>query len=136
MTRTVITALSVLASCLFSLDTAEAAPARKGTSHPRVPCVVSRKSLSPKQAFAKIATRRPDRRVYRHGLTVVRRARTTALPAGGDAVIQTDASTVLLADRRPAPVLQPLGILILTQAQILSHDGLVRRSPRGPPAFS
>jgi hypothetical protein len=136
MTRTAITALSVLASCLLTVATVEAAPARRWNAHSRARCAVSHKTVSPRQAFAKIATRRPDRRVYKHGWTLVRRARTSGHPLGGDAVIQTDAPTVLLADCRPAPALQPLGILVLTQTQILSHDGLIRRSPRGPPASS
>jgi hypothetical protein len=136
MTRTVITALGVLTSCFLVVATAEAAPVRRAHTHARVRCAVCRKSVSPKQAFANIATRRPDRRVHRHILALVRRARTSAHPLGGDAAIQTDAPTVLLADRRPAPALQPLGILIPAQAQLLSHDGLARRSPRGPPAFS
>jgi hypothetical protein len=136
MTRTVITALGVLTSCLLVVTTAEAAPARRAHAHARVHCAVCRKNVSPKQAFANIATRRPDRRVHRHILALVRRARTSTHPLGGDAAIQTDAPTVLEADCRPSPVLEPLGILIPAQAQLQSHEGFARRSPRGPPAFS
>ena len=135
-TRAAVTVLGVLTSCLLVVTTAEAAPARKAHAHARVHCAVCRKNVSPKQAFANIATRRPDRRVHRHILALVRRARTSSHGMGGDAAIQTDASTVLAADRRPSPVLEPLGILIPAQAQLQSHEGLARRSPRGPPAFS
>ena len=132
--RTVILALGVLTSGLLVVSTAEAGPARR--AHARGHCAVCRKNVSPKQAFAHIAARRPDRHVHRHVLALVRRAHTSPRGLGGDAAIQTDAPTVLLADRRPSPALEPLGILIPTKAQLRSHEGLARRSPRGPPAAS
>lgn len=131
--RTVVATLGVLASCLLVATTAEAATARRG--HGRVHCGVCRRNVPPKQAFAHIATRRPDRFVRRQVLTLVRQARTTAHPIGGDAAIQTGVSTVLEAQHRPSPVLEPLGLLIPAQAQLRSHEGLARRSPRGPPAL-
>jgi hypothetical protein len=135
MLRTTITALGVLTSCLLVVTTADAAPMRK--AHVRAHCAVCRRIVSPKQAFARIATRRPDRLVRRHVLVLIRRARTTNHGTGDDAAIQNDVPTVSVeADCRPSPALEPLGVLIPVQAPLKSHEGLARRSPRGPPAFS
>ena len=132
--RTAITALGVLTSCLL-VTAADAAPVRK--AHVRARCAVCRRVVSPKQAFARIATRRPDRFVRRHVTALIRKARTTSHGTGDDAAIQNDVSTVSVeADRHPSPALEPIGVLIPVQAQLKSHEGLARRSPRGPPAFS
>jgi hypothetical protein len=132
--RTAITVLGVLTSCLL-VTSADASPVRK--AHARGRCAVCRRVISPKQAFARIATRRPDRLVRRHVSTLIRRARTTSHGTGDDAAIQTDVPTVSVeADCHPSPALEPIGVLIPVQAQLKSHEGLARRAPRGPPAFS
>jgi hypothetical protein len=133
--RTALTALGVLTSCLLVTSTAEAAPVRK--AHSRLHCAVCRRNESPRQAFASLAARRPDHLVRRHVLALVRRARTSSHEPGDDAAIQNDVSTVNVeADCRPSPALVPVGVLIPVQAPLESHEGLARRSPRGPPAFS
>jgi hypothetical protein len=133
--RTAITVLGALTSCLLVVSTADAAPVRK--AHTRAHCSVCRRVVSPKQAFARIATRRPDRFVRRHITALIRRARTTSHGTGDDAAIQNDISTVSVeADCRPSVALEPIGVLISVQALLKSHEGLARRSPRGPPAFS
>lgn len=132
--RIAITALGVLASCLV-VTAADAAPARK--AHVRARCAVCRRIVSPKQVFARIATRRPDRSVRRHVTALIRKARTTGHPAGDDVAIQNDVSTVSVEDNaHKSPPLEPLGLLLQVQVQLQSHDGLARRSPRGPPALS
>ena len=133
--RTVVAALSVLTSCLLVVPAADAAPVRK--AHARARCAVCRHIVSPRQAFARIATRRPDRLVHRHVTASIRRARTTSHGTGDDAAIQNDISTVSVeANGHASPALEPIGVLIPVQAQLRSHEGLARRSPRGPPAFS
>jgi hypothetical protein len=132
--RTAITALGVLTSCLI-VTSADAAPVRK--AHVRARCAVCRRIVSPKQVFARIANRRPDRSVRRHVTALIRKARTTGHPAADDVAIQNDVSTVSVEDNtHKSPALEPLGLLPQIQVQLQSHEGLARRSPRGPPAFS
>jgi hypothetical protein len=133
--RTAIAALGVLTSCLLVAPAAEAAPAsHKG--HTRGRCAVCRRVVSPKQAFKRIATRRPDRLVRRHVTSLIRTARTTHRGSRDDAAIQNISTVSVEADLHASPALEPIGVLIAEHVQLKTHDGLTRRSPRGPPAFS
>ncbi len=132
--RTAIVAVGVLTSCLLAASAAEAAPSHK--AHPRGRCAVCRRVVSPKQAFKRIATRRPDRFVHKHVTALIRSAHTTSRGASGEAAIQNISTVSVEADTQVSPVLQPLGVLIAEHAQLTTHDGLARRAPRGPPAFS
>jgi hypothetical protein len=132
--RTAITALGVVASCLI-VTAADAAPVRK--AHARSRCAVCRRVMSPKQVFARIASRRPDRIVRRHVTALVRKARTTSHSTGDDAAIQNDVSTVSVEDNgHKSPALEPVGVLRPVQARLRNHEGFARRSPRGPPVVS
>jgi hypothetical protein len=129
--RTAITALGVVASCLI-VTAADAAPVRK--AHLRSRCAVCRRVMTPKQVFARIASRRPDRAVRRHVTALIRKARTNAQPAGDNAAIQNDASTISVEDNsHKSPALEPVGILLTVHAQLRNHEGFSRRAPRGPP---
>lgn len=133
--RTAITALGVLTSCLLVTPAAEAAPAsHKG--HARGHCVVCRRVVSPKQAFKRIATRRPDRLVRRHVTSLIRTARTTHRGSSNEAAIQNVSTVSVEGDLHASPALEPVGVLIVEHVRLKTHDGLSRRSPRGPPAFS
>jgi hypothetical protein len=133
--RTAIAALGVLTSCLLVTPAAEAAPAaHKG--HARSRCAVCRRVVSPKQAFKRIATRRPDRLLRRHVTSLIRTARTTHRGSSDDAAIQNISTVSVEADLHASPPLEPIGVLIAEHVQLKTHEGLARRSPRGPPAFS
>jgi hypothetical protein len=133
--RTAIAVLGVLTSCLLVAPAAEAAPAsHKG--HPRGRCAVCRRVVSPKQAFKRIATRRPDRLVRRHVTSLIRTARTTHRGATDDAAIQNISTVSVEADLHASPALESVGVLVPEHARLKTHEGLARRSPRGPPAFS
>ena len=132
--RTAILALGVLTSGLLAVSPAEAAPLHK--AHPRGHCAVCRRIVSPKQAFKRIATRRPDRLVRRHVTSLIRKARTSPHGTNDDAAIQNVSTVTVEADIQASPALEPIGVLIPEHAQLKTHEGLVRRSPRGPPAFS
>jgi hypothetical protein len=133
--RTVIAAAGVLASCLLVPPAAEAAPASHKT-HARSRCAVCRRVVSPKQAFKRIATRRPDRLVRRHVTSLIRTARTTPRGATDDAAIQNISTVSVEADLHASPALESIGVLVPEHARLKTHEGLARRSPRGPPAFS
>ena len=132
--RSAILALGVLTSCLLAVSTADAAPVHK--THPRGHCAVCRRLVSPKQAFKRIATRRPDRLVRRHVTALIRKARTTNRGASDDAAIQNVSTVTVEADFQTSPALERIGVLIPEHAQLKTHEGLARRSPRGPPASS
>jgi hypothetical protein len=132
--RTAILALGVLTSGLLAVSPADAAPVHR--AHSRGHCAVCRRVVSPKQAFKRIATRRPDRLLRRHVTALIRTARTTSHGTSDDAAIQNVSTVTVEADVQASPALEPIGVLIPEHAQLKTHEGLVRRSPRGPPAFS
>src|SRR4051812_49817067 len=109
--RTAIAALGVLTSCLLLLPTAaEAAPHK---THQKGRCAVCRRVVSPKQAFKRIATRRPDRLVRRHVTSLIRKARTTHRGSNDEAAIQTVPTVTIAADlQTSSPALEPIGVLI------------------------
>ena len=130
--RTTMAALGVLASCVLASPAAEAASSDK--AHQRNGRVY-RKIVSPKQAFKRIATRRPDRMVRRHVTSLIRTARANR-GSSDEAAIQTTSTVTVEADSQTSPALEPIGVLVSVHAELNTHDGLTRRSPRGPPAFS
>ena len=133
--RIAVAALGVLTSCLMAAANAEAAPAHR--THARARCSVCRRVVSPKQAFARIATRRPDHFLRRHATTFISRARTNGRGSSGDAAIQNDVSSVAIeADTHASPAFELLSVLIAEHSQLRPHEVFGRRSPRGPPAFS
>jgi hypothetical protein len=133
--RTAVAALGVLTSCLMAVANAEAAPAHR--THTRARCAVCRRVVSPKQAFARIATRRPDRFLRRHVSALLRQARTNGRGSSGDAAIQNDVSAVgIEADTHASPAFELVGVLIAEHSPLRPHEVFGRRSPRGPPAFS
>ena len=131
--RKITAALAVLIPCLLCVAEAQAAPVRK---HARAHRSVVRRTLSPSQAFARLAARRPDRRVQRHPGSTVRRAHTETHSTRDDAVIQNDVSAVGVDLERPSPALEPLHLLTPAHTPLHSHDGFTYRSPRAPPTFS
>lgn len=133
--RTAILALGVLTSCLLVAPDAEAAPGSH-KAHARSRCAVCRRVVSPKQAFKRIATRRPDRLVRRHVTSLIRTARTTRRGPSDEAAIQNISTVSVEADLHASPALESIGVLVPEHAQLKTHEGLARRSPRGPPAFS
>jgi hypothetical protein len=132
--RKITAALAVLVPCLLFVVEAQAAPIRK--AHSRSHRTSIRRSISPSQAFAHLAARRPDRRVQRHPGTTVRRSHTDTHSTRDDAAIQNDVSAVGVDLEQPSPALEPLHLLTPTQAPLHSHDGFTYRSPRAPPTFS
>jgi hypothetical protein len=133
--RTAIAALGVLTSCLVVAPAAEATSAPH-KAHPRSRCAVCRRVVSPKQAFKRIATRRPDRLVRRHVTSLIRTARTAHRGSSDEAAIQNISTVSVEADLHASPALESIGVLVPEHAQLKTHEGLARRSPRGPPAFS
>jgi|SRR4051812_37059354 hypothetical protein len=133
--RTAILALGVLTSGLLAVSPADAAPTQHKT-HSRGHCAVCRRIVSPKQAFKHIATRRPDRLVRRHVTSLISKARTNPHGTNDDAALPTVSTVTVEADVQESPALEPIGVLIPEYAQLKTHEGLVRRSPRGPPALS
>jgi len=128
----VLTALAVALPCLLWAAAADAAPVRK--AHARPHRSVSRRAPSPNQAFARIAGKHPDRRVYRHPPTWFKSAHGSRTTTDHDAAIQNDFSPASVAVYQPAPALEPLDLLLPAQAQLQSHDGFAQSSPRAPPA--
>jgi hypothetical protein len=133
-TRKAIVALAVLAPCLLFTSVADASPVRK--AHVRAHRTVARRALTPTQAFAHLAARRPERRVYRHPPTWLKHGQRAAETTDHDAAIQNTVTPASTESSHDIPSLRPLELLVPVQAQILSHDGFAHRSPRAPPAFS
>ena len=132
--RKITAALAVLAPCLLFAADVQAAPARK--PHARAHRTVVRRAVSPSQAFARIAARRPDRHVQRHPSYVVRRAQTQTHSTRDDVAIQNDVSAVGVDLEQPSPALEPLHLLSPAHTPLRSHDGFTARSPRAPPTFT
>src|SRR5712675_2009681 len=119
--RKVTAALTVGAACVLLVNSADASPVRK--AHARTQKAVShRRVVTPAQSFARLANRRPEKRLVRHPQTWLKRAPHTLESPGHDAAIQTlsPASPEAYQD---TPALQPLELLVPVQAQLLSHDG-------------
>jgi len=131
--RRITAALAILTSCLLLAAEAQAAPAKK--PHARAHRTV-RRQVSPSQAFARIAARRPDRHVQCHPGYHVRAAHTQTHSTRDDVAIQNDVSAVGVDFERPSPALEPLHLLIPAQTPLHSHHGLTYRSPRAPPTFT
>jgi hypothetical protein len=129
--RKVTAALAVAMPCLLFIAPADASPVRK--AHTRAHKVVShRRAVSPAQSFARLANRRPERRLIRHPQTWLKSAPHSREAPSYDAAIQP-ISPASLEIYQETPALQPLELLIPVQAQLLSHDGFAHRSPRAPP---
>src|SRR5215831_11329889 len=133
--RKITAALAVILPCLMFVAEAQAAPAVR-KAHPRSHRTTVRRAITPNQAFARLAARRPDRRLQRHPTTTVRRAHTDTHSTRDDAVIQNDVSAVGVDLERPSPALEPLHLLTPAHPPLNSHDGLTYQSPRAPPTFS
>ena len=112
----------------------DASPVRKARVRPHR--VMARRAITPTQAFARLADRRPERRVYRHPPTWFKKAHGNPQTDDHDAAIQNNVSPASKETRHEAPVLRPLALLVPVQAQIQSRDGFAQSSPRAPPAFS
>jgi hypothetical protein len=127
-------ALAALAPCLLFTSVADASPVRK--AHVRTHRAVARRALTPTQAFAHLAARRPERRVYRHPPTWLKQGHSVAETTDHDAAIQNTVTPASAESSHDIPSLRPLELLVSVQAQILSHDGFAHRSPRAPPVSS
>jgi len=125
-------AAAVAVPCLLFTAPADASPVRK--AHARQHKVVHRRAVTPAQAFARLANRRPERRLTRHPQSWLKSAPHAPASSNHDAAIQTSASPASAERPIEAPALQPLELLVPVQAQLLSHDGFAHRSPRAPPA--
>jgi hypothetical protein len=113
---------------------AGASPIRKAHSRPHK-VVSHRRAVTPAQSFARLANRRPERRLSRHPQTWLKNAPHSTESPNHDAAIQNTGSPASAEIYRDTPALQPLELLLSVQAQLLSHDGFAHRSPRAPPAF-
>jgi hypothetical protein len=89
--------------------------------------------VTPAQSFARLANRRPERRLARHPQTWLKSASHSADSPNHDAAIQNTLPPASEEIYRDTPALQPLELLVPLQAQLLSHDGFAHRSPRAPP---
>jgi hypothetical protein len=132
--RKITAALAVLVPCLLFVAETQAAPVRK--AHSRSHRAAVRRNVSPSQAFAHLAARRPDRRLQRHPVNTIRRSHTDTHSTREDAAIQNDVSAVGVDLEHPSPALEPLHLLAPAYAPLHSHDGFTYRSPRAPPTFS
>jgi hypothetical protein len=130
--RKVTAALTVGASCLLFVASADASPIRKARARTQK-AVSHRRVATPAQSFARLANRRPEKRLVRHPQTWLKSAPHAIESPNHDAAIQTisPASPEAYQD---TPALQPLELLVPVQAQLLSHDGFALRSPRAPPS--
>jgi hypothetical protein len=132
--RTALAALGVLASVLLAAPTAEASPAKAHQQqHHRCGC---RRIVSPKQAFKRIATRRPDRMVRRHVTSLIRSAHVTHRGTTEEVAIPTTATVTVEADTHASPALERVGVLSPEHSPLHTHEGLGPTSPRGPPVLS
>lgn len=129
--RKATVALAAAASCLLVVVPAEASPVRK--AHTRSQKVTHRRVVTPAQAFARLASRKPERRVSRRPQSWLKKTQGMPDAPNHDAAIQTTVSPASAPIRHAAPALQPLHLLVPVQAQLLSHDGFAHRSPRAPP---
>jgi len=134
LTRKVGVALAVLAPSLLLAVTADASPVRK--ARVRSHRAVSRHVMTPSQAFAHVAAKNPERRVYRHPRTWLERGHHATETPDHDAAIQNTSSPASTESSQDAPTLRPLELLAAVQAQIQSREGYAHSSPRAPPAFS
>jgi len=132
--RKALLVLAVLAPSLLFSITADASPVRK--ARVRAHRVVARRAISPTQAFAHVAARHPEQRVYRHPRSWLQKGHHATETPDHDAAIQNNVSPASTETQHEAPVLRPLALLVPVQAQIQSHDGFAQSSPRAPPAFS
>jgi hypothetical protein len=130
--RKITAALAVLVPCLVFIADAQAAPRK---THPRPHRSSVRRNITPNQAFARLAARRPDRRLQRHPTTTVRRSHTDTHSTRDDVAIQNDVAAVGVDLEQPSPALEPLDLLPPPTIPLHSHDGFTYRSPRAPPAF-
>jgi hypothetical protein len=122
----------VAVPCLLFVATANASPIRK--AHTRTHKVVShRRAPSAAQSFARLANRRPEKRLARHPQTWLKSAPHALESPSYDAAIQ-NVSPASLEIYQETPALQPLEILAQIQAQLPEPDGYAHRSPRAPPS--
>ena len=126
-------ALAVAAPCLLLVAPAEASPVRK--AHSPSHKVTHRRVVTPTQSFARLANRRPERRLSRHPQSWLHKTQGAPNAADHDAAIQTNVFPASTAASQTAPALQPLELLVSVQAQLQSHDGFAHRSPRAPPVI-
>ena len=132
--RKVAAALAVAVPCLLFVSPADASPVRK--AHTRAQKVVShRRVVTPAQSFARLASRRPERRLVRHPQTWLRSAPHAPESPNHDAAIQTTSSLASAEIYQGTPALQPLELLVPVHAQLQSHDAFACRSPRAPPSL-
>jgi hypothetical protein len=124
--------LAVAVPCLLFVTPAGASPIRKAHSRPHK-VVSHRRAVSPAQSFARLANRRPERRLSRHPQTWLKSAPHSVESPTHDAAIQNNVAPASAEVYRDTPALEPLELLVPVQAQLLSHDGFAHRSPRAPP---
>jgi len=133
MIRKVTAALALAVPCLLFVAPADASPVRK--AHSRLHHVIRHRVTTPAQAFARLASRRPERRVSRHPQVWLKSAPHAPNTTDHDAAIQNSVSPASTETFQASPTLQPLELLVPVQAQLQSHDGFAHRSPRAPPVF-
>jgi hypothetical protein len=127
-------ALAVLAPSLLFSITADASPVRKARVRSHRPVV--HRVMTPTQAFAHVAARHPEQRVYRHPRSWLQKGHHATETPDHDAAIQNNVAPASTETQHEAPVLRPLALLVPVQAQIQSHDGFAQSSPRAPPVLS
>jgi len=122
---------AVAVPCLLFVAPADASPVRK--AHARPHKVTPRRVVTPTQAFAHLASRRPERKVQRHPQSWLQKTQGAPGATDHEAAIQTTVAPASTPMRHAAPELTPLELLVPVHAQFQSHDGYAHSSPRAPP---
>ena len=130
--RKATAALALAVPCLLFATPAEASPVRKAHVRPHK-AAAHRRVVTPAQAFARLASRGPERRVVRHPASWLQKTQGAPNANDHDAAIQTTVTPASTAAQHAAPDFQPLELLAPAQALFRSHDGFAHRSPRAPP---
>src|SRR5262245_47386529 len=112
--RKVTVALAVAASWALFVAPADASPVRK--AHTRPHKTVQRRAVTPAQAFARLANRKPERRVSRHPQSWLQKTQGAPGANDHDAAIQTNVSPESAPVHQIAPAFRPLDLLVLVQA--------------------
>jgi len=134
LTRKAFLALALLVPGLLCSVAAEAAPVRK--AHVRSHRAAARRAMTPTQAFARVASKHPEQKVYRHPRTWLQSGHHPTETPDHDAAIQNSSCPASTESAHSTPSLRPLELLVPVQAQIQSHEGFASSSPRAPPVFS
>jgi hypothetical protein len=92
--------------------------------------------IAARRALARVIRRTPDRTVLRDVPARIHRGAARTSGADDDEAIQNDGAAISVEPERLRAALEPLELLIPLRALQPRPQQDLRRSPRGPPAFS